>query len=59
MFIVHSIFSTQAFLSQYFDVFLVNDLFIKAKKKKIQLLEEKHIGKYIFAYAVTKEQEGT
>lgn len=58
MFIVHSIFSTQVFLSQYFDVFLVNDLFIKAKKK-IQLLEEKHIGKYIFAYAVTKEQEGT
>lgn len=58
MFIVHSIFSTQVFLSQYFDVFLVNDLFIKAKKK-IQLLEEKHIGKYIFAYALTKEQEGT
>lgn len=57
MFIVHSIFSTQAFLSQYFDVFLVNDLYIKAKK--IQLLEEKRIGECIFAYAVTKEQEGT
>lgn len=57
MFIVHSIFSTHAFLYQHFDDFLVNDLYVEAKKS--QLLEEKHIGEYIFAYAVTKEQEGT
>lgn len=56
MFIVHCIFSTQAFLYQYFDVFLVNNLYIKAKKT--QLLEEKYIGEYIFAYAVTKGIEG-
>lgn len=32
MFIVGSIFSIQAFLYQYFEIFLVNDLYIKAKK---------------------------
>lgn len=57
MFIVHSIFSTQAPLYQYFDFFLVNDLYLEAKKT--QLLGEKHIGEYIFAYVVTKEQAGT
>lgn len=57
MFIVHSNFSTPAFLYQHFDIFLVNNLYIKAKKT--QLLEDKHIGEHIFAYAVIEEKEGT